>query len=77
VGGDSELLNVNERQVLLYVAAGHENPDIAKHLQLSQTVVIETLARAMNKLNAQDRNQAALTALRQGLISLDDLHDLG
>jgi DNA-binding NarL/FixJ family response regulator/tRNA A-37 threonylcarbamoyl transferase component Bud32 len=76
VGSDHELLDVNERQVLLYVAGGYENADIGKHLQLNQTVVIETLARAMNKLNAQDRNQAALTALRQGLISLDELHDL-
>lgn len=77
VGGDADLLNVNERQVLLYVAGGFENADIAKHLQLSQGVVIETLARAMNKLNAEDRNQAAMTALRQGLISMDELHDLG
>jgi DNA-binding NarL/FixJ family response regulator/tRNA A-37 threonylcarbamoyl transferase component Bud32 len=77
VGGDADLLNVNERQVLLYVAGGFENADIAKHLQLSQTVVIETLARAMNKLNASDRNQAAMTALRQGIISMDELHDLG
>jgi DNA-binding NarL/FixJ family response regulator len=76
VGGDADLLNVNERQVLLYVAGGFENADIAKHLQLSQPVVIETLARAMNKLNASDRNQAALQALRQGLISLDEIHDL-
>ncbi len=77
VGGDTDLLNVNERQVLLYVAGGFENADIAKHLQLSQTVIIETLARAMNKLNAEDRNQAAMTALREGLISMDELHDLG
>jgi DNA-binding NarL/FixJ family response regulator/tRNA A-37 threonylcarbamoyl transferase component Bud32 len=76
VGGETDLLNVNERQVLLYVAGGFENADIAKHLQLSHAVVIETLARAMNKLNVTDRNQAALTALRQNLISLDELHDL-
>jgi DNA-binding NarL/FixJ family response regulator len=76
VGGETDLLNVNERQVLLYVAGGFENADIAKHLQLSQTVVIETLARAMNKLNAGDRNAAALAALRQGFIKLDELHDL-
>jgi DNA-binding NarL/FixJ family response regulator len=76
VGGDADLLNVNERQVLLYVAGGFENADIAKHLQLSQAVVIETLARAMNKLNAEDRNQAAMSALRQGIISLDEIHDL-
>ncbi len=78
VGGsdDKNLLSQTERQVLLYVAGGFENADIAKHLQLSQTVVIEALAQAMNKLNAGDRHAAALVALRLGHISLDELHDL-
>ncbi|MBL8166457.1 MAG: protein kinase, partial [Anaerolineae bacterium] len=76
-GGDGQaLLNVTERQVLLYVAGGFDNVEIAKHLQLSQSVVIETLAQAMNKLNANDRYEAALSALRQNLIDLDELHDL-
>lgn len=78
VGGsdDKNLLSQTERQVLLYVAGGFENADIAKHLQVGQTVVIESLAQAMNKLNAVDRHAAALVALRQNFISLDDLHDL-
>jgi DNA-binding NarL/FixJ family response regulator len=77
VGGDNQnTLNMTERQVLLYVAAGFENTDIARHLGLEQTKVIEALAQAMNKLGATDRYAAALSALRQGLIDLDELHDL-
>ncbi len=77
MGGEGAAqLSITERQVLLYVAGGYENSDIAKHLQLSQPVVIETLAKAMNKLGAGDRHAAALAALREGLIDLDELHDL-
>jgi DNA-binding NarL/FixJ family response regulator/tRNA A-37 threonylcarbamoyl transferase component Bud32 len=76
IGGEAQGLSVTERQVLLYVAAGFENPEIAQHLQLSLTAVIETLAQAMNKLGASDRHAAALSALRHGLINLDELHDL-
>ncbi len=70
------LLSDTERQILLHVAGGLENPDIARHLGLSQGMVIETLARSMNKLNAKDRFEAALTALREGYIDLSELHDL-
>lgn len=73
---DPTKINEQERQVLLQVAAGLENADIAKALQLPQMVVIETLAQAMNKLGAKDRNSAALQALREGHISLEELHDL-
>jgi NarL family two-component system response regulator LiaR len=70
-------LNEAERQVLLYVAGGYENDDIAKQLQIPITKVIETLAQSINKLGAKDRNAAALKALKQGYIMLDDLHKLG
>jgi DNA-binding NarL/FixJ family response regulator len=78
IGGqpDPTKINEQERQVLLQVAAGLENADIGKALQLPLTVVIETLAQAMNKLGAKDRNSAALQALREGYISLEELHDL-
>lgn len=76
IGDGKSALDVNERQVLLYVAGGFDNDEIAKHLQVSQTVVIEMLARAMNKLGAKDRFEAAVTALRQNLIDLEELHDL-
>ncbi len=74
--GDGTSLNVTERQILLYVAAGEDNAAIAAHLQLSQSAVIETLAQLMDKLHASDRYAAALIALRDGLISLNELHDL-
>jgi DNA-binding NarL/FixJ family response regulator len=73
---DSRLLSEQQRQVLLQVAAGLENSDIARRLQLPLTVVIETLAQAMDKLGAKDRSAAALQALREGYISLEELHDL-
>ncbi|MBI5667165.1 MAG: protein kinase [Chloroflexi bacterium] len=80
VGGggsaDSAKINEQERQVLLQVAAGLENAEIARALQLPLTVVIESLAQAMNKLGAKERNAAALQALREGYISLEELHDL-
>ncbi len=75
IGGADNLINPQERQVLLQVAAGFENADIAKNLHLSLPVVIETLAQVMNKLGARDRNAAALQALREGYITLDEIQD--
>jgi serine/threonine protein kinase/DNA-binding CsgD family transcriptional regulator len=63
-----------ERRLLLYVARGYDNEEIARRLGLAMPLVIETLAGVMNKLNAQDRNEAALLALRDGYILLDELH---
>jgi serine/threonine protein kinase/DNA-binding CsgD family transcriptional regulator len=75
-GGTESKISEQERQVLLQVAAGLENADIARVLQLPLPTVIESLAQAMNKLGAKDRNAAALHALREGFISLEELHDL-
>jgi DNA-binding NarL/FixJ family response regulator/tRNA A-37 threonylcarbamoyl transferase component Bud32 len=77
MGGDAKQLSDSERQILLYVAAGYENADIARRMQIGQNVLIETMARIMDKLGAKDRNDAALQALRAGYISLDALHELG
>ena len=78
MGGDAGAgaLTATEKQVLLYVAAGLENPDIAKQMQITQHLIIETLATAMDKLGAGDRHSAALTALRLGLIELSAVQDL-
>lgn len=63
-----------ERSTLLYVARGQENDEIARHMGLSMTMVIEIIAGIMNKLGARDRNEAALLALREGHILLDEIH---
>ncbi len=69
-------LTESERQVLLYVAAGYENDEIARRISMPLPTLIETLAQSMNKLKAKDRHAAALKALRSGLISLEALHEL-
>ncbi len=77
--GDSESENEiapMERQILLYVARGFDNNSIAQRLNLGMPLIIETLASVMNKLGAKDRNEAALLALRDGHILLDELHAL-
>lgn len=77
LGDDSkQRLTDMERQILLYVAGGYENSIIAQQLAMSMTDIIEALAQIMNKLQAKDRNSAALKALRNGDIQLEHLHDL-
>ncbi len=65
-----------ERELLLYVAGGYENDAIARQMNMSVPELIETLAHVMDKLNASDRLDAALKALRRGYILLEDLHTL-
>jgi len=74
--GDKHTLTDTERQILLYVAGGYENSTIGQQLAMSMTDVIESLAQIMNKLQAKDRHAAALKALREGEILLEELHDL-
>jgi DNA-binding NarL/FixJ family response regulator len=74
--GDKNRLDDSERKVLMCVAAGYENDAIARYTKISVPMIIETLARAMNKLGAKDRHAAALLALRRGDILLDELQAL-
>jgi DNA-binding NarL/FixJ family response regulator len=63
-------LQLSEREVdvLRLVADGLSNPEIAKKLYLSPETVKSHLRRIMEKLVVDDRTQAAVKALRQGLI---------
>lgn len=69
-------LSENDQRILLYIAAGYENDQIAEKLGIPLVELIEVLATIMNKLNSKDRFATALKALRDGYILLDDLHDL-
>jgi DNA-binding NarL/FixJ family response regulator len=64
-----------EAQILTYVAAGYANDEIGRKLGLRMTVVIEKLAAIMDKLSASDRYAAALAALKQGYILLEDVQN--
>lgn len=63
-------LTNREEQVLKLVAQGHSNEDISKQLFLSKRTVGTHVSNILGKLHLANRTQAALYALRQGLVSL-------
>ncbi len=64
-------LTEREAEVLCLVAQGFSNPDIAKKLNVSDPTVRTHVSNIMSKLHLASRIQAALYALREGLVSLD------
>lgn len=69
-------LTDDEMTVLLHIAAGMDNDEIAQKLAMSITQLIEINANILNKLGARDRMSAALKALREGLVLVEDIHEL-
>jgi len=62
-------LSPRERDVLRLLARGMSNADIAAHLFLSEGTVRNYVSAIFGKLNVSDRTQAAVIALRYGLVS--------
>jgi DNA-binding NarL/FixJ family response regulator len=67
LGGLSE----REREVLLLVARGQSNAEIAKELVLSVRTVEKHVANIYAKIGARGRADAATYALRHGLLPPD------
>lgn len=67
-----ERLTEAEMNVLVLVAKGMENREIAQSLTLSQRTVTNRLSEIYQKLSVNNRTQAALEALRRGWASLED-----
>ena len=65
-------LTEREAEVLRLVAQGLSNQDIARKLNISDPTVRTHVSNIMSKLHLATRIQAALYALREGLVSLDD-----
>ncbi|MCX2922481.1 response regulator [Streptomyces sp. NEAU-W12] len=61
-------LTVREREVLVQVAGGHSNDEIAQRLEVSPLTVKTHVNRAMSKLGARDRAQLVVTAYESGLV---------
>jgi len=65
-------LTPRELEVLTHVARGRSNQEIARELVLSEATVRTHMANILSKLHLADRTQAAIYALQQRLVSLDD-----
>lgn len=61
-------LTPRERDVLTEVARGRSNREIARALSLSEKTVKTHVSAILGKLGVQDRTQAALHAVRTGLV---------
>ncbi|MEU1043325.1 response regulator [Streptomyces sp. NPDC005551] len=61
-------LTGREREVLVQVAGGHSNDEIAERLSVSPLTVKTHVNRAMAKLGARDRAQLVVIAYESGLV---------
>jgi DNA-binding NarL/FixJ family response regulator len=61
-------LTGREREVLVQVAGGHSNDEIAERLEVSPLTVKTHVNRAMAKLGARDRAQLVVIAYETGLV---------
>ncbi|NJP92510.1 response regulator transcription factor [Nonomuraea sp. FMUSA5-5] len=74
--GEADLvdrLTERERDVLILLAKGHTNPEIAEALGLTETSVRSRVNRILTRLRLDNRVQAALAAYRAGLIPDEEL----
>jgi two-component system, NarL family, response regulator LiaR len=62
------MLSPRELEILKLLVDGHTNPEIAEMLYLSLSTVKAHIRNIMNKLAVDDRVQAAVVALRAGLV---------
>lgn len=63
-----EPLSEREREVLVLVAQGHSNREIAERLVLAEGTVKNHVSNILGKLQAENRTQAADIARRHGLV---------
>ncbi len=63
-------LTEREREVLTLIGKGEANKEIARQLSLSEKTVKNHIANIFAKLQVNDRTQAVLYAIRQGLVKL-------
>ena len=64
------LITKREEEVLQLIADGCSTPEVADKLFISQKTVKNHLASIYQKLDARDRTQAVLQAVRMGIVTL-------
>jgi len=68
---DERIISRREEEVLQLIADGCSTPEVAERLYISQKTVKNHLASIYQKLDARDRTQAVLQAVRMGIVHLD------
>ncbi len=68
---EDRLVTKREEEVLQLIADGCSTPEVAAKLYISQKTVKNHLASVYQKLDARDRTQAVLMAVRMGIVRLD------
>jgi DNA-binding NarL/FixJ family response regulator len=61
-------LTAREREILVLVAAGMSNKEIAAELVISERTARTHVSNVLGKLNLTSRTQAALVAVKEGLV---------
>jgi DNA-binding NarL/FixJ family response regulator len=62
-------LTAREREILVLVAQGHANREIADRLVISERTARTHVSNLLSKLQLSSRTQAALLAIREGLVT--------
>jgi len=68
-----ETLSEREREVLAQLAHGRTNHEIAEALHVADETVKTHVGNILSKLQLNHRTQAVVYALKQGLVSLEDV----
>jgi NarL family two-component system response regulator LiaR len=66
-----ERLTPREREVLTLIVKGYSNQEMACELMISEKTVKTHVSNILSKLHLADRTQAAVYALREGLVKLE------
>ena len=69
----SDALTPREVEVLRQLVQGRSNKEIAEALTIAEETVKTHVGRVLSKLQAENRAQAIVQALKGGLVSLEDL----
>ncbi|MEM9478893.1 MAG: response regulator transcription factor [Verrucomicrobiota bacterium] len=65
-----ETLSRREHEILTLIVRGRSNKEIASDLEIAETTVKVHVSNALRKLGVMDRTQAAILAVREGMVAV-------